>query len=719
MVTTIARTAATQDERRIQSADIKRQRRLESSTVHIPELTLADRRKRKKLEADSEAWIWTMCGPKSGLDKPFSRKFTSQQSEMIHAFEQTLRDGGDEMILASRGEGKTSYLRCMAWKSVVTGACDFIAFIGATGNDAKNSSDAIRDMMQRSNPFLRYYPEVAIPVRKVGSAPQNAKHIKATGKQFDDPSQAFECVSISFNWTEDSIVLPDVPGSPSARAIMEFRGADSPIRGLNIRGRRPQVVVIDDLDTPVTTSNQDVMKSVVDRVNLDIGGLGGQEEGVGRMMLATLPKSGIGVAHYFVTQGHPFVVRRFAYMVNRPDRFDMWMEYEALRKKGKAIGDKYGRAAHAYYLANRQAMDAGVVVSNPHRFMKKKLEDGTQRQVSAVQAYFDDWADKGEMFCRCELDNETIQTEEIIQSKLEVGHVMHADSEIPRGICMTSTKMIVRGVDVRKSELHFSTMAMDDDRKNRVIDYDVRSHGTSETTVEQAETLIYDGLCKLAEEWKQEGHQDEDGEVHFGDLTLIDKGWAGTWTEDGERKSWVMQPVERFCMEYGLRRFLPAKGAPNYRSPAPDSEDTPNDKKKVIIGDNWHMNRGEGQERSCTEVIWNAEYWHSLVEGLFMLPESDPSAFLIFQSCPGVWANHKRLAEHIREGSEDMAERRRRSSKSRKPKFRRDHWWDSFAMMLVARSVEQWFRENLVSRKKQQGKVPPIRLEASEEIGAR
>lgn len=619
-----------------------------------------------------------MCGPDSGIREPFTRDFTTQQRDMIAAYSDTLKNGGDELMLASRGEGKTSYLRCMVWKSIAQGIVDFIAFISATGTDAGNSAEAIKDMMMRSEPFLRYYPEIAVPCIAVGSTPQLAKHMRATGSRFDDPSQTFEQYPISFTWTSDEINMPDVPGSPSAGAMLRFRGADSPIRGLNIFGKRPKVVAIDDLDTPDTTGNPDVAKKIIDRVNLDIGGLGTQTEPLSRLMLATLPKSGVGVAHHFAATGHPFVVKRFRYMMETPSRVDLWMEYVKKRQKGKIAGDKFGRTAHAFYLANRTVMDAGAVVSNTERFKPQQLPDGTQLQVSAIQNYYDEWADKGEMFCRCELDNETIHNEDLIESKLELGHVMHSEGDRPRGMVEASTTMIVRGVDVRKIELHFATLASDSERPNRVVDYDVRSHGTSETTVEQAESLIFDGLERLAEEWELTGHVDTNGGVHHADLTLIDKGWMGNWSEDGERKTWASQPVELFCIKHGLNRFLPAKGAPNYRSPSPSRD--------VIIGDNWHINRREGKERKCDEVIWNAEHWHSLVEGLFML-SNDGDGFELFRSEPGVWVNHKRLAEHIREGAEDLAELRRKSTKTRKARYRRDHWWDSFAMMLVARSV--------------------------------
>lgn len=699
------------DKRRASSSEANRKRAAAGSTVTIPELSDSDRKRRIELEADCEAWIWEMAGPKSGIREPLTRKFVDQQSKMIAAYSETLKHGGDELILASRGEGKTSYLRLMIWKSISEGSVDFAAFVSATGDDAKNSAQAIQDMVMRSEPFLRYYPEIAVPCIAVGTTPQLAKHMRATGSRFDDPSKQFTQYPISFSWTAEDIDMPNVPGSPSAGSMLRFKGADSPIRGLNIFGKRPKVVAIDDLDTPDTTGNPDVAKKIIDRVNFDIGGLGTQTEPLARIMLATLPKSGIGVAHHFAANGHPFVVKRFRYLLEKPDRFDMWMEYVKRRQRGKVDGDKYGRQAHAYYLANRREMEAGAKVSNPFRFKDQLLEDGSQLQVSALQNYFDEWADKGEMFCRCEFDNETIENEQRIETKLEMGHIPAAQGEYQRQAVHPSTDVIVRGVDVRKTELHFSVMASDDIKRHRVVDYDVKSHGTSETTVEQAEAAILEGLHKLADQWDSRTAVDINGTYHPCDLTLVDKGWMGNWSEDGERKTWASQPVEIFCMERGLRRFLPAKGAPNYRSPAPGEN--------VIIGDNWHMNRGAGAERSCTEVIWNAEHWHALVEGVFMLPPEDNQRFDLFVATDGIWTNHKALATHIKEGAEELAERRKSATRARKPKFRRDHWWDSFAMMLVARSIEQWFRENLVSKSKRQKLSQPTRMAETEEIGAR
>ena len=441
----------------------------------------------------------------------------------------------------------------------------------------------------------------------------------------------------------------------------------------------------DRLDTPDTVSGKiENAEKVIDRVNLDIGGLRDQSGKFARVMLATLPKQATGVAHHFATKGQPFVVRRFKYLIEKPQRWDLWMEYVKRRQQAKAAGDKYARAAHRFYLKHRRQMDAGHEVSNPHRFNPTKLPDGTKTQVSALQNYFDEWADKGEFFCRCELDNELIAPEEQIVSKLEPGHITECETDRPRGIVAESTELITAGIDVRKIELHHATLSSDAETFHRIPDYDARAHGSTETTVEMAEKLIETGLNRLADRWDAERLVDPNGAEYRRALTLVDKGWLGSWKEDGEYKSWATQPVETFCQARGLRRWLPAKGQPKYRSPAPG--------RGVVIGDNWHINKGKGQERTCSEVIWNAEHYHQLVIDLFLIGD-ERQRFELFHGRDGIHKDHRRLSAHIHEGAEELFEMKRRSGHTRKPKYRRDHFFDALAMALVAASVERHLRE--------------------------
>jgi hypothetical protein len=653
-----------------------------------------------------------MFGPKCGLIKPLTRPFTSQDSEMICSFFESLKYGGDELVLASRGGGKTTNLRECLVAVLLQGLLTYGVYFGATEAHAARSRDWIKYAIAESAGIYRYYPEVADPVRAVGSSSRRARGMRATGYQYADARRKFTDLPIPFEWSADRLVFPRVPGSPSAASVFESFGLDSPVRGLNTFGLRPDGVFIDDPDTPLTTNPRSIeyAQRIIDRINFDIGGLRGEGQKMCRVMLATLSERGAGVA-YQLSEGSPFVVRTHRFLITKPDHLEMWLQYVELRRKGKALGDKYGRKAHEFYLANRRKMDAGAVVANEHRYDSSELGDGTKQHVSALQWYFDEYADKGEMFCRCELDNERVVIEDRITAKVSAYHVAECAGEFPRLLVDDTTSIITRGVDVRKVELHDAAMSSDSVCEHRIIDYNVRSHGTSETTVQQAESLILDGLRRMVDDWDRSPLCDSTGREHATDLTLIDKGWVGSWREDGTFKSWASQPVETFCMEMGLRRFLPAKGAPNYKAPAPSDS--------CIIGDNWHLNRGEGQQRRCTEVIWCAEHWHLLVEELFMLDARDPDRFELFVPEPGVWQAHKAFGSHIEAGAQQMKSELAAGQRSRKPRFIKDHWWDSCAMMLVAQSVERWFRDNVdsiprrrVTKRRRQQRKP-------EELGAR
>ena len=92
------------------------------------------------------------------------------------------------------------------------------------------------------------------------------------------------------------------------------------------------------------------------------------------------------------------------------------------------------------------------------------------------------------------------------ESKLVVNvsadQMMNCVGDLQRLQVESSTSMVVRGIDIRKTEIHYTTMAADKVKPHRIVDYDIRSHGTTETTVEQAEELILSHLHELADSWE-------------------------------------------------------------------------------------------------------------------------------------------------------------------------------------------------------------------------
>src|SRR5690606_36080955 len=138
------------------------------------------------------------------------------------------------------------------------------------------------------NPLLAAdYPEVCVPVIALENTPNRAHYQLVSGKRHDT-GEAYTAEQSKFTWCGDEIIFPKVPGSPSSRAIIATRGLDSAIRGLKRKGRRVDIVLIDDPDTEDTARSGDQAKKLENRIDKSLGGLGGQKRKVARVMITTL-----------------------------------------------------------------------------------------------------------------------------------------------------------------------------------------------------------------------------------------------------------------------------------------------------------------------------------------------------------------------------------------------------------------------------------------------
>lgn len=692
--------------------DAGRKRRESASARLVTIPSCQDRARREDLEQDDLQWLRYYFGTASECVDPFWYEFTVQQREMISVIGTAIKYGGDQALAASRGEGKTSLFERMLLKYTLHGGVNFSVLFAASGLLAENSLDSIKQAVETNDFLLADYPELVVPVLALENTPNRAHYMIVSGKRHDD-GKSYEEASCKFSWCGQQMIFPNVPGAPGAGGIIATRGLDSPVRGLKKRGKRPQVAGIDDPDTDETINSKEQAQKLADRIDKAIGGLGGQQRRIGRVLLTTIQNRTCVSFDFTDPLRRPtFKGRRFRFLIKPPDRMDLWEKYMDLAAKSNAEfaagngADEFAREAHSFYLDNREAMDEGSEVANPHRFDGQILPDGSALEVSTLQRYYNEVSRLGQDAVSAEYDNDPPKGEDFFETKVTPYHVADCAGNYDRLVLDPETLVVVRGIDVRKIELHQVTMASSETIRHHIVDYDVRSHGTSETTIQQAEILILRALHAMVSNWSE--LIDTNGMYHATDLTLIDKGWLGNWTEDGQRKTWASQPVEVFCMELGLRHWLPARAASPYSSPEPSE--------KCIIGDHWHLNRSEGKNRRCTEVIWDADHWHLLVEELFMLGAKDADRFELFMPGDGIYTNHKAFGTHIMVGATQLKEQLATGTRSRKPKFIRDHWWDSTAMLLVGQSVEQWFRKNVMPATKRSRRRTDTQ---EQEIGAR
>lgn len=514
---------ATVADHRQQDAERKRQQSAQRRLVVVPKCK--DIRRRKRLEKDDVKWLrWYFA-------EHFWYDFTSQQREMIAAIGHAIKVGGDQAIAASRGEGKTTLGERLLLKYVLQGEVEFAVLFAATGPMATNSIDSIKQDIEENDRLCDDYPEVCVPVRALENTPQRAPSQIVSGHRHDN-GKPYEAAASKFSWCGNEIILPNVPGSPSARSIIATRGLDAAVRGLKKKGRRPSVAIIDDPDTEATARSLDQAKKLEANIDKGIGGLGSQQRAIGRVMLTTL-QSRTSVSYKFTSKEKPtWKGKRFRYLLKKPDREDLWAEYVHRRQQdfiAVMMGesdDEFCRRSHQYYLDNRKAMDAGAEVANPNRFDGSTLADGSQVEVSALQHYYNEVARIGPEAVATEYDNDPPELDESLSNVLTAHQVQSQVSGYGRGVVPPGCTVITQGIDCRKVALHWVVRAWRSDCTSFVIDYGVEDvTGTTIGSDEGVEAALIRAVKSRFDRIDEEPYRTVDGDEVPLNLTLIDAGW--------------------------------------------------------------------------------------------------------------------------------------------------------------------------------------------------
>lgn len=525
--TILATAAPTERER---DAERKRKDRRQAREVLIPQC--ADRARRAALEADDIAWLMYYFGPSSEVRDPFWYEFTSQQREMIFAIRNAIVFGGDQALAASRGEGKTTICERILTKYTLEGRLSYSVLLAASGPMADNSLDAIKSSIEENPLLLEDYPEVCVPVQALENTPNRAHYQIVSGLRHDN-GEPYTCAASKFVWCGQEIIFPDVPGSPSAKAIIAARGLDAAIRGLKKKGRRPQLAVIDDPDTEETARSEEQAEKLEKRIDRGIAGLGGQQKGVARVMLTTLQSRVSASFKYTDPMQKPSMKgRRFRFLVKPPARVDLWEQYVQQRQaefQAFALGqsnDEHCRKSHQFYLDNRAAMDEDAVVANKNRFNGETLPDGSHVEVSALQRYYNEVAKIGQESVDTEYNNDPPEESGPIESGISAHRIQKQLSGFARTVVPPGCTKITVGIDCRKIALHWVARAWRPDGSGFTIDYGVfEITGTTYGSDVGVDIALKRALLALVEELKAKIYATTDGEVLPISRMLVDAGW--------------------------------------------------------------------------------------------------------------------------------------------------------------------------------------------------
>jgi hypothetical protein len=606
----------------------QKSQRSESARIEIPQCVNPARRLR--CLADPELFLRTY------MPKKFTQPFGKVHSRIIQTIHDRATTGGKKAVAAPRGRGKSTIVKGMLIYATARELVRFIVPICATTNLAGRIYRDYRNEWGNNDLLFADFPEICAPVRHLEGAPQRAARQHVDGHL------------THINWSStDFLRLPRVPGNANdflkslgrewsafGGVKMAFAGLDAAFRGMNIDDDRPDCLIIDDPETRESAKSFQQIEDRIEIIEKDIEGLEGQDKPLAMVMVTTLQNTYCVSAQFTDPEQKPaWEGERYGWIQTWPTNGDLWDEYIAIRRKAQQAGDRHGMTAVEFYLQNRGAMDAGVVMLADN-FKQITLPDGRRAVYSAIQEAYNKIADTNLSAFKAEYQNDPDPEEQAERSQLTPGRVAGQLSRLQRGEVPDARVFSFVGIDIGKYKSHWVKLSCTRDMVSWITDYGiVETHGLSKySTGEAIELAIIDSLKQFA-----------DSDV-FADaqplLVLVD---SGDFTESIYEATRQLGPP-----------FFPSKGW---------SQDRYHPKKQSDDFEPFLQAHAHRTIDSKRREIWlynvNTEYWKKwgqerfLVDA-FMDDTRIPGSVALFEPPHGDNKFHLQFARHMVSESEQF-----------------------------------------------------------------
>jgi len=597
----------------------KAQARLAERAIVIP--PIKNLRRRRRCQNRPELFCRTY------FPEVFYNTFTRDQKKMVAGIVDRIRHGGYQAIAAARGDGKSSIAKFVGgiWATAY-GHLKYIVLLGANATFAEAMLKDIKTHIEFSDLMLDDFPEICAPIRALEGAAQRAQ------------SQNFEGVRTRLQWSGKEIVFAQVKGSPAAGAVITTRGIDAAIRGLVRQGRRPDLVIADDIETRESARSQTETEARKATLQQDVLGLAGPGKQMAVTYLCTIIKIGC-LADQFSdkTQNPAWHGIRQKLLVRPPNDKEKWDKYIELRQQDQMNGDATGRTALKFYRRHRKVMDQGAKISNPHRFIHKKLPGKKgYLEISPFQHCYNLIADMGWDNFATEYQNAPPADSGPETTGVNVANVCNKINHLDRGLVPPGTKLLTAFIDVGGRLLHWTVVAWRSDMAGAVIDYGtepVHSPHTGKITAKENVKATQEAILTALIEWRDRQaatgwpETDSDQPRHI-DICLVDSGW-------------MPDPVYTFCRSVPADLYRPAKGlgsnqlAGRYRIPAKKGSPRRH-------GSHWHMTRPSNEAPWLINL--DSDYWKNWVHTGMLTPIGQAGAISLFGTEP---VKHRTWAEQI------------------------------------------------------------------------
>ena len=565
----------------------------------------------------------------SYFPETYALAWSPDHLKVIEKIETAVLRGGLFALALPRGSGKTTITESAALWSMLYGHREFVVLIGATESAALELLDSLKTELEVNERLAEDFPEVCYPVAQLEGIANRCA------------GQLYKGERTRITWTSNEIVLPTVEGSRASGIIVRVAGITGRIRGMKFKrsdGRnvRPSLVVIDDPQTSESAGSLEQTRKRVRVLAGDILGLAGPGQKISGIMPCTIIRPGDMADIILNRNTHPDWNGEKTRMVYRfPTNMKLWEEYAEIRAEALRTEGNFQKATE-FYLANREAMDAGAEVSWEARFN----HDEVSALQHAMNLKFQD-----EAAFQSEYQNDPLPDDTADDSLLSVDEICAKINGLARRRVPLKCDRLTMFVDVQKALLFYVVIAWAEDFTGAVIDYgswpDQHRHEYSladanpsiQTLFPKAgfEGALYAALSALTDECLGREWEREDGAVLKIERALVDANWGQS-----------TDVVYQFCRQSSHAGvILPSHGRYVGASSKPMTEYRKQQGDR--LGFNWMIPNVAGK-RAIRHVIYDTNYWKSFIHARLTVPVGDKGSLTLYGRIPGA---HQLFAEHL------------------------------------------------------------------------
>ena len=626
--------------------------------------------------ADSDRKARCMVSFQGFCEAYFARKFSLDWSpdhfKVMAKIEAAVLRGGLFSMAMPRGSGKTTLCETACLWALLTGAHQFVYLVGSSEDHALTMLNNLKTDLTANELLLADFPEVVYPIHRLENQTRRCV------------GQIHHGQSTYIGWAADEIILPAIPGSRAAGAIVRVTGITGNIRGAihtrpNGESIRPSLVIIDDpqTDQSARSPSQCAQREAI------ISGAILNLAGPGRKIAAVMPCTVIRKSDMADTmldrEKHPeWQGERTKMVYAFPADAKLWAEYGRIRDDSlRSDGD--GSPATQFYREHRLEMDAGAIIAWPARH--------NPDEISAIQHAMNlRFRDEAAFFA--EYQNEPLPESETTGDELTAEQIAAKVNRLRRAAIPTGCNHLTMFIDIQATLLFYVVVGWEDDFTGYIVDYgsypdQKRQYFTlrdAKTTLAIAakgtglEGSIYAGLEALTKKTLDREWQRDDGAAMRIERCLIDANWGSS-----------TDVVYQFCRQSPHAGIvMPSHGRFVGASSQPFSEY----KRKIgdRLGHNWRIPNVQGK-RAIRHVVFDTNYWKSFVHSRFAVPMGDRGCLSLFGEKPD---QHRMFAEQVTAEYRIKTEGRGRTVDEWKlrPERGDNHWLDGLVGCAVAASVQ-------------------------------